>query len=89
MGARKKERRVRKRLGRPPLPESDVRSNRIVTFLTANEMEAVVALSQAEGTSISSICHRLIRCSLVEHKSAAKSASADPVSTTLESVAET
>ena len=60
------EKRTRKRLGRPPLPAGDVRSKRIVTYLTEEEMTQMHVIAKRQGVSLSMACYRLLRQSLVE-----------------------
>jgi hypothetical protein len=50
--------------GRPRLPHSKARSRRVVTFVTENEMKELHRLSAAQQSSLSALCHRLIRAAL-------------------------
>jgi hypothetical protein len=52
------------RPGRPPSPVDQVRSNRIVTFVTDREMLEMTRLAESENLSMSAVCHQLIRESL-------------------------
>lgn len=49
-----------KRFGRPPKPAEFVRSERIVTFVTPNEHEVLLKLSERFSASVSSTVHRLV-----------------------------
>ena len=57
-----------KRLGRPKLPTQDARANRVVTFVTNDEFEKLRAGASAEGCSLSSYLHRLLKAGLEESK---------------------
>ena len=46
--------------GRPPLPSDAVRSQRVVTFLTADENERLVKMAADQGKSVSLACHDLL-----------------------------
>jgi hypothetical protein len=48
------------RLGRPPRPAETVRSQRVVTFVTPAELEALERLSERWETSLSGTVHRLV-----------------------------
>jgi hypothetical protein len=48
------------RLGRPPRPAETVRSQRVVTFVTPAELEALERLSERWKTSMSATVHRLV-----------------------------
>ena len=54
-----------KALGRPPRPQDQVRSERVVTFLTFEECESLKRLSDAWGKSVSATCHRLVQKALI------------------------
>ena len=49
------------RHGRPRLPRSEARSERVVTFVTPPEMEELTARAQRTGKSLSTTCHELIQ----------------------------
>jgi len=51
----------RKTAGRPPLPEEERRSKRVVTFLTSKEGAQVKDIAARQGKSLSQACHELIR----------------------------
>jgi hypothetical protein len=46
--------------GRPPLPSHQARSNRVVTFLTDEELKRLQEISSNVNDSLSSTCHRII-----------------------------
>jgi hypothetical protein len=46
--------------GRPRLPRSQVRDQRVVTFLTAGEFERLIQIAEHKGVSLSRVCHELI-----------------------------
>ena len=48
------------RLGRPPLPPGEVRSKRIVTFVTEAELTRLAELAEADGHTLSTACHRIL-----------------------------
>jgi hypothetical protein len=47
-------------MGRPPLPEGDCRSERIVTMLTKGERAVLMRQASSASMSLSAYCHRLI-----------------------------
>jgi hypothetical protein len=47
-------------MGRPPFPEGERRSERIVTFLTLEERSELARQAAAVSQSLSAYCHRLI-----------------------------
>ena len=53
-----------RRLGRPPLPSEEVRSKRVVTFVTQDEYARLNSMAHADNKSISSLCHTMIGRSL-------------------------
>lgn len=53
--------RGRPRLGRPPAPKEEVRSNRIVTFLTDQQLAKLRELAERDRTSLSRACYRVLR----------------------------
>ena len=59
---------TRPRLGRPPKPPDEVRSERVVSFLTPGELDALVELADIRGASISAVVHQILRSKLVEQK---------------------
>ncbi|MGB5176875.1 MAG: hypothetical protein WBQ30_19225 [Thermoanaerobaculia bacterium] len=56
--------RTRPRLGRPPLPREKARPNRLVTFLTDEELEGLRRQAKREGPSLSAKAHQLLSHSL-------------------------
>ena len=56
----KKDRLVRRRLGRPPLPRDHVRSERVVSFVTRGEFDALVELADTSNQSVSGVVHRIL-----------------------------
>ena len=66
MKSRDEKKNTGKRLGRPPLPLGDVRSKRIVTYVTEDEMARIDGLARAQGVSLSKVCYQLICDSLME-----------------------
>ena len=63
----------RARLGRPPKPRDEVRSERVVSFVTRGEFDALAELADTRGTSVSAIVHKILRSTLGEEKSQPKS----------------
>lgn len=47
-------------MGRPPLSPEEVRSNRIVTFVTNVEMAKLECKADQEGVSLSSVVHQIL-----------------------------
>ena len=45
---------------RAPLPAEQVRANRVVTFLTDEELRMLKAVSRRRDGTLSSTCHRII-----------------------------
>lgn len=50
--------------GRPALPPEEKRGERLVVMLTRREMRALHRLAEAEGLSLSSVAHKILRRSL-------------------------
>lgn len=48
------------RMGRPPLPRTEVRSNRVVTFVTDREMTALTQGAEEAGMSLSAFVHAIL-----------------------------
>lgn len=48
------------RRGRPPLPPEEVRSNRVVTFVTDPELAVLKRISKRESDTLSAVCHRIL-----------------------------
>ena len=53
-----KTRRVR--MGRPPMPEDRVRSNRVVTFVTNQELAELEQAAARAGSSLSGLVHEML-----------------------------
>lgn len=49
------------RLGRPPSPREKVRRNRIVTFLTDQQLTKLQELAERDGTSLSLACFDVLK----------------------------
>jgi len=47
-------------MGRPPLPRTRVRSNRVVTFVTDREMTALTQAAESAGMSLSAFVHAIL-----------------------------
>jgi len=56
----------RRRLGRPPKPRDEVRSERIVSFVTRGEFDALMDLADARDESVSAVVHRILRSALAK-----------------------
>jgi len=55
---------IRPRLGRPPKPRDEARSERVVSFVTRGEFDALMELADVRGESVSAIVHRILRSAL-------------------------
>ena len=64
----KKDRLVRRRLGRPPLPRDHVRSERVVSFVTRGEFDALVELADASNQSVSGVVRQILTSELMQQK---------------------
>jgi hypothetical protein len=53
-----------KTLGRPPLSRKLARNNRIVTFVTDEELAGIVQIAEKQQKSISAVCHKMLSDSL-------------------------
>jgi peptidase E len=51
---------VNKRLGRPPLPSDETRSQRVVTFVTQKEMAQLHRLAKSQKLPLSATVHQII-----------------------------
>lgn len=62
MGRKRKEDQAaeRPRRGRPARVPEEARSNRVVTFVTGRELEALEHIAQEEDRSLSAVVHRII-----------------------------
>ena len=56
----------RRRLGRPPKPRDEVRSERVVSFVTRDEFAALSDLADAREESVSAVVHRIVRSALTK-----------------------
>ena len=56
----------RQRRGRPPKPLDEVRSERVVSFVTRSEFEALARLADARGKSLSAVIHRILSSKILE-----------------------
>jgi hypothetical protein len=50
-----------KRRGRPPSPEGTSRNNRVVTFVTDNDLEKINALAETSDYPLSKVVYCLLR----------------------------
>ena len=50
----------KKKIGRPRLPSQDARSNRLVTFVTDQELEHLKQITINEERSMAFIIHRIV-----------------------------
>ena len=62
----KKDRLVRRRLGRPPLPRDHVRSERVVSFVTRGEFDALVEIAENSNQSVSGVVHQILTSALTK-----------------------
>ena len=53
-------RKKRKPLGRPRQNPEEVRSNRVVTFVTNSELSKLLHVTEKENISLSSVVHRVL-----------------------------
>ena len=61
MGTERQDSRVgRSKRGRPARPVEEARSHRVVTFVTARELEGLEQIAQAEDRSLSAVVHRIV-----------------------------
>lgn len=61
-----RDRTIRRRLGRPPKPRDEVRSERVVSFVTQGEFDALLELADNRGESVSAVVHRILRSALTK-----------------------
>jgi hypothetical protein len=59
---------IRPRLGRPPKPRDELRSERVVSFVTQGEFDALCELADNRGESISAVVHLILSSALAEEK---------------------
>ncbi len=55
-----------RRFGRPPLPRDKARSERVVSFVTPGEFQALKELADARGESVSAAVHLILSSALME-----------------------
>ena len=63
-----KDRPVRRRLGRPPKTRDEVRSKRVVSFITRGEIDTLSDLADIRGESVSTVVHQILRSALGKEK---------------------
>ena len=56
----------KKQIGRPRLPSQDARSNRLVTFVTDQELDYLKQITINEERSMAFIIHRIVSAYLKE-----------------------
>ena len=61
------EKSLKRPMGRPRVPSQDARSNRLVTFVTNQELEYLMQITIDEERSMASVIHRIISAHLKEH----------------------
>jgi hypothetical protein len=54
----------RPRFGRPPKPRDEVRSERVVSFVTPAELDALNELAEEREESLSALIHRILLSAL-------------------------
>jgi len=59
---------IRPRLGRPPKPRDELRSERVVSFVTRADFDALCELANDRGESISAVIHLILSSALAEEK---------------------
>jgi hypothetical protein len=59
---------TRPRLGRPPKPRDELRSERVVSFVTRGEFDTLCELANNRGESISAVIHLILSSALAEEK---------------------
>ena len=59
---------TRPKLGRPPKPRDELRSVRVVSFVTRGEFDALCELANDRGESISAVVHLILSSALAEEK---------------------
>ena len=59
---------IRPRLGRPPKPRDELRSERVVSFVTRGEFDTLCELANNRGESISAVIHLILSSALAEEK---------------------
>jgi hypothetical protein len=56
--------RRRRKLGRPPKLRDEVRSERVVSFITRGEFDTLLKLAECNGELVSAVVHRILRSAL-------------------------
>ena len=59
---------IRPRLGRPPKPREEVRSERVVSFVTRGDFDVLCELANDREESISAVIHLILSSALAEEK---------------------
>jgi hypothetical protein len=59
---------TRPKLGRPPKPQDELRSERVVSFVTRGEFDTLCELANDRGESISATIHLILSSALAEEK---------------------
>ena len=59
---------TRPKLGRPPKPRDELRSERVVSFVTRGEFDVLCELANDRGESISAVIHLILSSALAEEK---------------------
>ena len=67
--AQKSNESTRRTLGRPRKPLDEVRSERVVSFVTRDEFDALAELADSRGTSVSAVVHRILCSALMKQNS--------------------
>lgn len=56
-----------KTLGRPPIAQDLVRNNRVVTFVTDEQLNKINAIASNQHKSLSATCHEILADYLAKH----------------------
>lgn len=56
-----------KTLGRPPIAQGLVRNNRVVTFVTDEQLTKINTLANNQHKSLSATCHEILTDYLAKH----------------------
>ena len=56
----------RRRFGRPPKPEDEVRSERVVSFVTRHDLDSLLEIAEDRGESVSAVVHGILRTALLK-----------------------
>ena len=59
---------IRRRLGRPPKPRDKVRSERVVSFVTRDQLDSPLEIADTSGESVSAVIHLILSSALAEEK---------------------